>query len=266
VADTALQDIIAPAVDRQALVEEELERQSRRDEHLLGLIRQVRDIFENHFDRTWFSVIIDGLPIDFRTVREIREMVGLRTIYPGEEWEIYQGVLELETFVLTVRRQLLPVLRERLGISWLFPGRRVRDRNQALLRRLVAITFPYNLERLRLARREGRPAGRPSPPRRGVTARPCGASDSIDLRDRRKVEGGDAGEETFEERTEARDGRRGSGAAEAVRPGGVRGGARTAARSRPRGGGRPVDRAGHLPLHQPDRGRAEHRPAAPPAR
>jgi hypothetical protein len=43
------------------------------------------------------------------------------------------------------------VLRERLGISWLFPGRRVRDRNQALLRKLVAITFPYNLERLRVA-------------------------------------------------------------------------------------------------------------------
>ncbi len=150
-ADTVLQQIIAPAVDRQALVEEELERQNRRDEHLLRLIGQVRDIFENHFDRTWFSVVIDGMPIDFRTVREIREMVGLRTIYPGEEWEIYQGVLELETFVLTVRRQLLPVLRERLGISWLFPGRRVRDRNQALLRRLVAITFPHNLERLRLA-------------------------------------------------------------------------------------------------------------------
>jgi hypothetical protein len=151
VADTAQQEIIAPAVDRQALVEEELERQNRRDEHLLRLIGQVRDVFENHFDRTWFSIIIDGLPIDFRTVREIREMVSLKTIYPGEEWEIYQGVLELETFVLTVRRQLLPVLRERLGISWLFPGRRVRDRNQALLRRLVAITFPYNLERLRLA-------------------------------------------------------------------------------------------------------------------
>ena len=57
-------------------------------------------------------------------------MVGLTALYPGEEWEIYQAVLELETFVLTVRRQLLPVLKERLGISWLFPGRRVRDRNQ----------------------------------------------------------------------------------------------------------------------------------------
>lgn len=150
-ADTVLQSIIAPVVDRRTTIEEDLERQNRRDEHLLRLIGQVRDIFENHFDRTWFSVVIDGMPIDFRTVREIREMVSLKTIYPGEEWEIYQGVLELETFVLTVRRQLMPVLRERLGISWLFPGRRVRDRNQALLRRLVAITFPYNLERLRIA-------------------------------------------------------------------------------------------------------------------
>ena len=150
-ADTALQELITPVIDRQARLEEELERQNRRDAHLLDLIGQVRDIFENHFDRTWFSVVVDGLPIDVRIVREIRQMVSLKTLYPGEEWEIYQAVLELETFVVTVRRQLLPVLRERLGISWLFPGRRVRDRNQVMLRKLVAITFPYNLERLRAA-------------------------------------------------------------------------------------------------------------------
>jgi hypothetical protein len=151
VADTAIQEMLAPEIDRQNRLEEELERQNRRDAHLLDLIGQVRDIFENQFDRTWFSVVVDGLPIDFRTVREIRQMVGLKALYPGEEWEIYQAVLELETFIVTVRRQLLPVLRERLGISWLFPGRRVRDRNQILLRKLVAITFPHNLERLRAA-------------------------------------------------------------------------------------------------------------------
>jgi hypothetical protein len=151
VADTVLQGLLASEADHRARLEEELERQNRRDQHLLGLIGQVRDIFENHFDRTWFSVIIDGLPIDFRTVREIRQMVSLTTLYPGEEWDVYQGVLELETFVRTVRRQLVPVLKERLGISWLFPARRVRDRNQYLLRKLVAFTFPYNLERLRAA-------------------------------------------------------------------------------------------------------------------
>ena len=150
-ADTVQQLVIAPEIDRQDRLEEELEQQARRDADLLDRIGHVRDIFENNFDRTWFSVIIDGLPIDFRTVREIRQMVSLTALYPGEEWQVWQGVLELETFILTVRRQLLPLLRERLGISWLFPGRRVRDRNQIMLRKLVAITFPYNLERLRAA-------------------------------------------------------------------------------------------------------------------
>ena len=120
-----------------------------RDAELLAVIREVRDVFESHFDRTWFSLLIDGMPIDFRTVRDIREIVSLTSLYPGEEWQIYQGVLELETFCRTVKRFLLPVLKERLGISWLFPKKRVRDTQQYIIRKFVAFTFPYNLERLR---------------------------------------------------------------------------------------------------------------------
>lgn len=119
-----------------------------RDTEILGIIGELREVFENNFDRTWFSLIIDGMPIDFRTVREIRELVSLTAIYPGEEWQLYQGVEELETFYKTVKRFLLPVLRERLGISWLFPHKRIRDPRQVILRKLVAFTFPYNLERL----------------------------------------------------------------------------------------------------------------------
>ncbi|MGA2975847.1 MAG: hypothetical protein ABSF77_11115 [Spirochaetia bacterium] len=120
-----------------------------RDGEILKLIGELREVFENHFDRTWFSLIIDDMPIDFRTVRDIRELVSLTTLYPGEEWLIFQGVLELEIFCSTVKRFLLPVLKERLGISWLFPQRRVRDTQQYIVRKFVAFTFPYNLERLR---------------------------------------------------------------------------------------------------------------------
>ena len=128
---------------------ETIDYQFARDTELLKLIGELRDVFENHFDRTWFSLIIDGMPIDFRTVRDIRELVSLTSIYPGEEWQIFQGVQELETFHQTVKRFLLPVLKERLGISWLFPQKRVRDAQQYILRKFVAFTFPYNLERLR---------------------------------------------------------------------------------------------------------------------
>ena len=128
---------------------ESIDYQFTRDAEFLKLIGELRDVFENHFDRTWFSLIIDGMPIDFRTVRDIRGLVSLTSIYPGEEWQIFQGVQELETFHRTVKRFLLPVLKERLGISWLFPQKRVKDAQQYILRKFVAFTFPYNLERLR---------------------------------------------------------------------------------------------------------------------
>ncbi|HUJ73748.1 MAG TPA: hypothetical protein VL359_02775, partial [bacterium] len=82
------------------------------------------------------------------TVRDIRELVSLTSLYPGEEWQLWEGITELETFYRTVKRFLLPVLKERLGISWLFPQKRVRDTQQYILRKFVAFTFPYNLERL----------------------------------------------------------------------------------------------------------------------
>ena len=120
------------------------------DSEILRIIAEVRDVFENNFDRTWFALLIDGMPIDARTIREIRALVSLRSIFPGEEWEIRQGVEDLEKFIGHVKRFLLPVLKERLGISWLAPGMRARDGTQLIIRKFVAFTFPYNLERLRV--------------------------------------------------------------------------------------------------------------------
>jgi hypothetical protein len=122
--------------------------QQKQEDRVSGLIRQIRQVFENHFDRTWFSLIIDGLPIDFRTVREIRELVSLHFVQKGDEAAIRLGAQELESFIRLVRRYLLPVIKERLGVSGLHPETRVKDPEQYLIRRLVAYTFPYNLERL----------------------------------------------------------------------------------------------------------------------
>ena len=119
------------------------------DREIISLIGELRDVFENNFDRTWFGLILDGIPIDLRTVRNIRELVSLTTVYPGDEWQVMRGVQELEAFHAAVKRFLVPVLKERLGISWLLPQKRVKDPHQYILRKFVAFTFPYNLERLR---------------------------------------------------------------------------------------------------------------------
>ena len=117
-------------------------------DELLDLITEIREVFQNHFDRTWFAIIIDDLPIDFQTIRLIRELVSLHSLHAGDEYLITQGVEELESFIIHIRRYLLPYLKERLGVSWLTPARMVEDRSQYLIRRLVAYAFPYNLERL----------------------------------------------------------------------------------------------------------------------
>jgi hypothetical protein len=133
--------VLYPELEQKELIDQSNER-------LLPLIRKIRRVFEDHFDRTWFAIIIDGLPIDFRTIRIIRELVGLESIHVGDQWFIYQAVVELSRFSLLIRKFLLPVLKERLGVSGLIPDRIVRDRYQYILRRFVAYTFPYNLERL----------------------------------------------------------------------------------------------------------------------
>jgi hypothetical protein len=127
-----------------------LDIECSRDAEILRIISEVRDVFENHFDRNWFSLLIDDMPIDPGMVREIRRLVSLKNIFPGEEWQIWQGVQALSDFVLLVKRFLLPMLKERLGISSLIPARRVGDPTQLIIRKFVAFTFPYNLERLKV--------------------------------------------------------------------------------------------------------------------
>lgn len=127
---------------------ETLSRQYEGEQEILHMITEVKEVFENHFDRTWFSLLLDDMPIESRTLREIRHLVSLRTMYPGDEWEIWQRVRDLEEFISHVKRFLLPALKEKLGISTLQPGLRVRDDTQLIIRKFIAFTFPYNLERL----------------------------------------------------------------------------------------------------------------------
>ena len=126
----------------------------RGNSEIIDCIRRIREVFDQHFDRAWFGVLMDDVPMGIRTLREIRNLVLFDSIFPGDEHAIHTGLLELEEFVMTVRKYLLPLLREKLGISRLCPRALVRDRNQYLLRRLLAYTFPYNVERLASLTRE----------------------------------------------------------------------------------------------------------------
>lgn len=128
------------------------EQQTARN--LLAIIEDIRTVFDTHFDKSWFAILIDDLPIDKRTLREIRTLVSLRFIQPGDELLIREGVRELEQFIALVRQFLLPVIRDKLGITG-FPDRKKElDKQQLILRQFVFYTFPHNLNRLEELTRE----------------------------------------------------------------------------------------------------------------
>ena len=105
-------------------------------------------------------------------MNEIRELMNHDAFFLEPD-RLAARLALLDGYIQHLRRYLLPGLREKLGISGLLPAsHRVYGKEQLLLRRLVAYTFPFNLERLsRLASQlrqvlqSGRPRGltRPLP-------------------------------------------------------------------------------------------------------
>lgn len=115
---------------------------------LLTTIAALREHFSRHFDRGWLAMIIDDLPIDFTTLRQIRQLLSVTEIYPEDLDSIRFGAEQLRHFAADLRRYLLPVLKERLGVSELRPTRPRLDATQRVHRQLLCFSFPYNLIRL----------------------------------------------------------------------------------------------------------------------
>ena len=115
---------------------------------VLTSIAALREHFSRHFDRGWLAMIIDDLPIDFTTIRQIRELLSITELYPEDLPSVRHGAEQLLRFSADLRRYLLPVLRERLGVSRLLPTRPALDDTQRVYRQLLCLTFPYNLSRL----------------------------------------------------------------------------------------------------------------------
>lgn len=86
--------------------------------------------------------------IDFTTLRQIRQLLTVTEVYPEDLSTVRFGADQLRHFAADLRRYLLPVIRERLGVSELLPSRPRFDEVQRVRRQLLCLSFPYNLTRL----------------------------------------------------------------------------------------------------------------------
>ena len=112
---------------------------------LLQIIQEIRHLFQNYFENRYMAVIIQELPIDFKTLREIRNMVSIVSINEDSITIIRSGISELEQFIHNLRKYLLPSLNERFRVSLFHvsPGERRTD--DFILKKFSAFTCPYNI-------------------------------------------------------------------------------------------------------------------------
>ena len=86
--------------------------------------------------------------MDPQTLRDVRSLTRLSTLFPGDETEIAHGIVELNKLQAALRRYVVPYIKEKLLVSGLRAARAIRDTDQYILRRCVAMTFEHNLAEL----------------------------------------------------------------------------------------------------------------------
>lgn len=118
------------------------------------MLANIREIFDNYFDRGWLAMSLEGTPLQLNTLREIRQLLDRLRINPHDLVSRRYAVRLLEQFAMELRRYLLPYIREKLGISGLVRRSTPMDEHQRTYRRLLAYTFSFNLERLEELARE----------------------------------------------------------------------------------------------------------------
>jgi hypothetical protein len=111
------------------------------------VLYELKNNFYDNFDKPWFYVVIDDLPVDLKNINSIKEAFAESLLYNNLR-ELMQIIIKIEWFVQNVKKYLLPVIKEKLRVSHLYPDRLVRDKNLYIKRNLLAYVLPINLQNL----------------------------------------------------------------------------------------------------------------------
>jgi hypothetical protein len=127
-----------------------MQRSSERHRSAFSEVQgRILDLFESQFDRPWLAKILDDMPIEPDTIKQVRQFLHKAPTPYDDLSDLRAEVEVLRSFLSFLEHQLLPVLRERLGLSGFDPHYRLRDRDTRVLEGMVAYTFPHNLKRMK---------------------------------------------------------------------------------------------------------------------
>jgi hypothetical protein len=117
--------------------------------YALDLIEAIKELYLRHFDNGWFTSILERHAFNRLYLHDIRRLIELTSLYPGDYYRIRDGVRALTEFVYFCRRCILPVLRDELGLSgFAQAGGSGGDGTDRVVKGFFLYTFPANLEQL----------------------------------------------------------------------------------------------------------------------
>ncbi len=117
---------------------------------LLPLLRDIKEQYYNHFDQSWFHMLLENCPVSSQLVRDIKIFLDSGRDDLSRKSNVIYGISNLETFVRAVETHLMPHIKELLGVSGLAPTRSYGHRDEFVHRRLLAEVLPYNLTMLKV--------------------------------------------------------------------------------------------------------------------
>ncbi len=115
---------------------------------LFRVLDEIRHIFTLCFENPVTAIIIRDLPIDFKTFRDVRNLLSIDSFSSDTIVLIETGIDELEQLIKDMKKFFLPHAKELMGVSNLHPKNKILQKDQWTLRKLIICTFPDNLNRL----------------------------------------------------------------------------------------------------------------------
>ncbi|MCK5736196.1 MAG: hypothetical protein KAH21_06930 [Spirochaetaceae bacterium] len=110
-------------------------------------ISWIRNVYQEHFDRTWFTSAFREPLMDSRQFQDIRHALSLTSPTIWDLPVLYRGVSALKLYIQVIRLSVLPRVKDIFGFSATSFGYKDTP-DTRLHRRLIVYTLPLNLERL----------------------------------------------------------------------------------------------------------------------
>jgi len=113
-----------------------------------GICDQLAETINQTLNQAWFYKAADNLPINIENLSYIIELFTLNTYYNQDYLKMQEAIALLKNLVTEIKRYLLPVIKERLGISYLTERRHAKKSHEFIYYSFIAYTFPVNLQKI----------------------------------------------------------------------------------------------------------------------